>query len=348
MELPQKFYRIGRQLAFGTPKSIAAAVMNETDTKDAVYDIVCADLTMEISGLCAKSNPSILRKTAKEDLIEFSWNNLHQEFSSRTPRYLQILSACVHNPSQSRNVHKQIESLIPSMCDAGAQLVSAFNKDMNATRRIKSVILRKGGLKKVAVKRLSALHICMSYDATSRMFESYGEDFDVPIKLWKEEVESGVRKEKELMASILKLERENSGQDVVKSAVKELEEHRAQMHPGYSFTGDNVDMRVLPRQMTIKNKAKDHHMFQTVAFKNRISPNHLPDDQPKRDINQEPFTTFLPSAEEQLQLVEELVVLVGNKWTEYVPALAWYADYIPKHIQHENMKETKRKTEKVN
>ena len=100
--------------------------------------------------------------------------------------------------------------------------------------------------------------------------------------------------------------------------------------------------------MTIKNKAKDHHMFQTVAFKNRISPNHLPDDQPKRYINQEPFTTFLPSAEEQLQLVEELVVLVGNKWTEYFPALGWYADYIPKHIRHENMKETKRKTEKVN
>ena len=58
--------------------------------------------------------------------------------------------------------------------------------------------------------------------------------------------------------------------------MEELEEHRAQMHFGYSFTGDNVDMRVLPRQMTIKNKAKDHHMFQTVAFKNRISPNHLP------------------------------------------------------------------------
>ena len=141
---------------------------------------------------------------------------------------------------------------------------------MNATRRIKSVILRNGGLKKVLVIRLSALHICMSYDATSRMFESYGEDFDVPIKLWKQEVESGVRKEKELMASILKLERENLDQDVVKSAVKELEEHRAQMHPGYSFTGDNVDKRVLPRQMTIKNKAKDHHMFQTVAFTVRI------------------------------------------------------------------------------
>ena len=321
--------------------------MSDTDT-EAVYDIVCTDLTKEITGLCATSNPSILRKTTKEDLIQFSWNNVHQELSSRTPRYLKILNACVHNPSQSRNVHKQNEALIPSMCDAGAQLVSIFNKDMSATRRIKSVILRKGGLKKVAVKRLSALHNCMSYDATSRMFETFGTDYDVPLKLWKKEVESGVKREKELMAKVTNTEKDNSSPDMVSAAEKELKEHQIQMHPGYSFTGDNVDMRVLPRQMTIKNKGKDHHMFQIVAFKNRVNPNFLPDDRPKSDINKEPFTTFLPSAKEQLQLVEELVVLVGNKWAKYVPALSWYADHLPKHIHHENIAQTKEKTDKVN
>ncbi len=159
------------------------------------------------------------------------------------------------------------------MCDAGAQLVSIFNKDMTATRRIKSVILRKGGLKKVAMKRLSALHNCMSYDATSRMFETFGTDYDVPLKLWKKEVESGVKREKELMAKVTNTEKDNSSPDMVSAAEKELKEHQIQMHPGYSFTGDNVDMRVLPRQMTIKNKGKDHHMFQIVAFKNRVNPN---------------------------------------------------------------------------
>jgi uncharacterized protein YutE (UPF0331/DUF86 family) len=104
----------------------------------------------------------MLKKTTKEDLCEFSWDKLHQELSSRTPRFLQILNACVHNPSQARNIIKQGEMLIPSMCDAGAQLVSVFNKDMSPVRRIKSVILKKGGLKKVAVKRLSALHVCNS------------------------------------------------------------------------------------------------------------------------------------------------------------------------------------------
>lgn len=50
--------------------------------------------------------------------------------------------------------------------------------------------------------------------------------------------------------------------------------HREIMHPGYSLTGDNVDLKVRPRQMTQKNQNKDHHMFQYVAYENRVSPNH--------------------------------------------------------------------------
>lgn len=38
----------------------------------------------------------------------------------------------------------------------------------------------------------------------------------------------------------------------------------------------------------------------------------------------EPFTTFLPSVDEQAQLVEELVILVGQKWALIIPALAWF------------------------
>ena len=88
-------------------------------------------------------------------------------------------------------------------------------------------------------------------------------------------------------------------------------------------------------------------MYQLVAFKNRVSSNHLPAGKPERDINTEPYTTFLPSADEQLQLVEELIVLVGHKWAEHIPELSWYKDFLPDHIQHDNIEETRKKTEKV-
>lgn len=89
-------------------------------------------------------------------------------------------------------------------------------------------------------------------------------------------------------------------------------------------------------------------MYQLVAFKNRVSGTHLPAENCNRNINSEPFTSFLPNAEEQLKLVEELVVLVGHKWAEYLPQLLWYKEFLPKYIHHEKMEETKNKTQKVN
>ena len=73
---------------------------------------------------------------------------------------------------------------------------------------------------------------------------------------------------------------------------------------------------------------------------------HLPAGKPERDINTKPYTTFLSSADEQLKLVEELIVLVGHKWAECIPELSWYKDFLPDHIQHDNIEETRKKTER--
>ena len=78
-----------------------------------------------------------------------------------------------------------------------------------------------------------------------------------------------------------------------------------------------------------------------------MSPNHLPNDAPKSDVMKEPFTTFLPSVDEQAQLVEELVILVGQKWASYISALAWFKDHLPARIHHEHMEQMKTKTRKV-
>ncbi|KAL9977168.1 hypothetical protein ACROYT_G014546 [Oculina patagonica] len=61
-------------------------------------------------------------------------------------------------------------------------------------------------------------------------------------------------------------------QDLIELMDAELHSHRNPMHPGYSFTGDNVDMKCTPLQMTL-NRNKDHHMFQIAAFKNCVLNN---------------------------------------------------------------------------
>ena len=259
--------------------------------------------------------------------------------------FLKFLLVSVSNPSQSRNVHKKGEALHPPMLDAGTQLISVFNSQLDATRRVKSIVLKKGGLKKIGFKRLASLNTCLSYNSTNTLMEKLGQGYDSKLVDWKEEVEPGVKREVDILESLKKAQTaENENQ--IKKKEADLHTHRASMHQRYSFTGDNVDM-CTPRQMTLKNRNKDHHMFQIVAFKNRVSSNHLPSDTPKGNVNEIPFSTFLPSSDEQSLLQRDLVVLVGHKWAQYIPSLSWMKDYLPSCISHNHMDQTSQKTEKV-
>lgn len=124
--------------------------MQVNEIKENVIDVISRVITDEIKGLCTVSNPSLLRQTTKDDLKKFTWKKVHDELKERTPVFLRFIEASVQNPSQARNVQKKNEALIPPMCDAACKLISIFNEGMCATRYIKSIILKKGGLTKVA------------------------------------------------------------------------------------------------------------------------------------------------------------------------------------------------------
>ena len=295
--------------------------------------------------LCTLSHPSLLRQKEKNQLTSLNWNAINTELKDRCPSFHKFLSASVSNPSQTRNKHKKGEAILPAMLDAGCQLISVFNADLDATRRVKSIILKKGGLKKVGFKRMSSLNSCLSYDATATMMEGLGDGYDRKLLEWKEEIEKGVKDENELLACVEAAP--DNDQNLIAQCQSALVTHRDTMHPGYSFTGDNVDINCKPRQMTMKNRNKDHHMFQIVAFKNRKSSNHLPSNVHNGDVNTIPFTTFLPSPEDQSKLKDELVIIVGHKWAQYIPALSWLKEYLPPNITHEYIDKTHQKTEKV-
>ena len=333
---------VGRQLALGDNAAIASAVLATPDVNEKICQLVSKSTTSEITSLCSKTNPSVLRKSSHEELAEFSWGKVNEELEIRTPRFLQFLKSAIANPSQRRNVLKKKSALNGPMLDAGCQLIAIFNEEMNVTRKLKSVILKKGGLKKVGFKRLSPLYVCMGYASTNRLFESAGKGFDKKLKIWKEEVEKGVAKENSILKSL-----ERASDSEAEKLSLELNNHRKEMHPGYSFTGDNVDMRILPRQMTLNNKNKDHHMYQIVAFKNRVPSNHFSNKQAKNNVENIPLSLFLPSATEQIILIDELVILIGHIWSQYIPSLQWFSESLPPVIVHGQMENTKKKTEKV-
>lgn len=176
--------------------------------------------------------------------------------------------------------------------------------------------------------------------------EKLGEGFDKKLLEWKEEVESGEKQEQDMLKLLKNAEVANNT-SLIEECKSKLEKHRETMHPGYSFTGDNVDINCATRQMTLKNRNKDHHLFQLVAFKNRVPSNHLPSSVPSADVNKLPFSSFIPSLEEQTILKKEMILFVGLKWAQYIPALSWLKDHLPPCVTHENMDKTRIKTEKV-
>ena len=81
------------------------------------------------------------------------------------------------------------------MLYAACQLISVFNADLDATRRVKSIALRKGGLKKIGFKRLASLNTCLSYNSTITLMEKLGQEHDslllgINFCFWATELES--------------------------------------------------------------------------------------------------------------------------------------------------------------
>lgn len=218
------------------------------------------------------------------------------------------------------------------MLDAGCQLISVFNSDLDATRRVKSIVLKKGGLKKTGFKRLASLNTCLSYNSTNTLMEKLGQGYDSKLVDWKEEVEPGVKREVDILESLKKAQTaENENQ--IKKREADLHTHRASMHQRYSFTGDNVDM-CTPRQMTLKNRNKDHHVPNCSIQEPSVIK--LPSLR-QTEGNEIPFSTFLPSSHEQSLLQIDLVVLVRHKWAQNIPSLFWMKDYLPSCISHNHM-----------
>ena len=155
---------LARQLALHPLKTFAASVFKNEECSKYILEQAAKQITKELTGLCKVSQPSLLRQKEKDKLISLKWDAVNNELKDRCPLFHKFLTASVSNPSQTRNIHKKDEAILPPMLDAGCQLISVFNSDLDATRRIKSVVLKKGGLKKVGFKRFVVINNRVNVD----------------------------------------------------------------------------------------------------------------------------------------------------------------------------------------
>ena len=159
METKQRTFRrilspsvqpIGQALCRGNWQSIALAVTKCDEVWSLVITHVLKVVAQECTRLCKKDgSSSLFRKSAQQDLKEFSWESLANELRKEAPTFFQFLVS-VAAPTRQRNTVRGVDlsSRFPAICTSGAILLKERNSMMSAVQQLIGVILFHGDIHK--------------------------------------------------------------------------------------------------------------------------------------------------------------------------------------------------------
>lgn len=132
---------IVKALAHGPPSRIAKTVLKCKTLRTEIISQVLRVVASEMNELCSKKNPSILRKTSKDDLINFDMKNLCDEWKERAPVFYSFLLTC----SSSKNT-SSTANWFPSIAIAGSVLLKQRNSHMNASASVLGILIKTGSM----------------------------------------------------------------------------------------------------------------------------------------------------------------------------------------------------------
>ncbi|XP_052761805.1 uncharacterized protein LOC128204429 [Mya arenaria] len=110
----------------------------------------------------------------------------------------------------------------------------------------------------------------------------------------------------------------------------------------YQLVGDNWDKDILPSYRTMDRKTESLHLFNVYVVKDRVIPDT------SNTAIQRPFhvNNYIPSVDEQKDLLKELVFLVATSVIQNIPQLSdVFGQVYPKHLKHKYSDTCGKKTE---
>ena len=139
---------IGKALARSHWQALVREIVRNPLTSPFLAAEVANVIRSESHLLVTKKSPSLLRKTTKADLLQFSWEALITELQTRAPLLLASLSAAAKSSGEKEKS--------PYIGMAAAILFKAGNKHMSAVQHIMSVLLNAGH----ANAQVCTIHYC--------------------------------------------------------------------------------------------------------------------------------------------------------------------------------------------
>ena len=129
--------------------SIARQVMNDHKMKDKALDILGRQVQKEMSAMCSKKKPSVLRGDQLQDLKDFTWEMLEDEAKLVAPTLHRILKGmvevkrrirCPKSTRSKKRVYGPSNTAVMGMCMV--ILLRHKNAHINLVQKIISLILR--------------------------------------------------------------------------------------------------------------------------------------------------------------------------------------------------------------
>ena len=100
------------------------------------YTFLEKELSNEVTGLCSKASPSILRKTGKKDLEKFDIEDVCKEWCERALVFYSFLLTSAVNKNTKNS------TWFGSFAVAGSVLLKQRNCEMSATAAIVGILLK--------------------------------------------------------------------------------------------------------------------------------------------------------------------------------------------------------------
>lgn len=144
--LAGSYQAIGKALAHGVPSQIANSVMKNPTLRNHVIANSLKIVSKEVAALCSKKNPTLLRKTSKEDLANFDLQNLCNEWKVRAPLFYSFLM------TSAVNKRTKDCSWFPSMAIAGSVLLKQRSEKMDAAASVLGVLLKSKSIEASYIK----------------------------------------------------------------------------------------------------------------------------------------------------------------------------------------------------
>ena len=119
---------------FGPDDRIARAVMKNPTLNRSAMNLVLKKFGEELNDLCARKNPSILRKSTKDNILNFSLEKVCLELKERTPLFYGVFMTCANAKKET--------TWLPSIVVAASVLLKQRNSHMNTFATVISLTVK--------------------------------------------------------------------------------------------------------------------------------------------------------------------------------------------------------------